>query len=99
MPPNTIKIDRSTPWGNPFKVGEYRAHPLTGEPILVQDTKQAVRMFKSFLQTSAAAEFVEAAKVELQGKNLACWCKAGDACHGDVLLRLANRSNKSKAAA
>lgn len=22
MPPNTVKVDRSTPWGNPFAVGE-----------------------------------------------------------------------------
>ncbi|MFG2046173.1 DUF4326 domain-containing protein [Micromonospora sp. NPDC048935] len=27
---------------------------------------------------------------ELAGKNLACWCKPGDACHGDVLLEIAN---------
>lgn len=28
---------------------------------------------------------------ELRGKNLACWCRIGDPCHRDVLLRLANR--------
>lgn len=28
---------------------------------------------------------------ELAGRNLACWCKAGDPCHADVLLDLANR--------
>ena len=27
---------------------------------------------------------------ELGGRNLACWCKPGEACHADVLLRLAN---------
>ncbi|TAL43871.1 MAG: DUF4326 domain-containing protein [Salinibacterium sp.] len=26
----------------------------------------------------------------LKGKNLACWCPAGHACHADVLLELAN---------
>ena len=26
----------------------------------------------------------------LRGKNLACWCKAGEPCHADVLLELAN---------
>ena len=30
-----------------------------------------------------------AALPELRGKDLACWC-APDACHGDVLLKLAN---------
>ncbi len=27
---------------------------------------------------------------EMAGKNLACWCKPGDACHADVLLEIAN---------
>ena len=26
----------------------------------------------------------------LRGKNLACWCKIGDSCHADLLLKLAN---------
>lgn len=26
----------------------------------------------------------------LRGKNIACWCKLGEPCHADVLLRLAN---------
>jgi hypothetical protein len=26
----------------------------------------------------------------LRGKNLACWCKPRDPCHGDVLLEIAN---------
>lgn len=32
--------------------------------------------------------FVEQHK--LRGKNLACWCPPDQACHGDVLLELAN---------
>jgi uncharacterized protein (DUF2235 family) len=32
---------------------------------------------------------------ELRGKNLACWCKPGTACHADVLLRLANDSSSA----
>ncbi|MCS6760037.1 MAG: DUF4326 domain-containing protein [Candidatus Devosia euplotis] len=27
----------------------------------------------------------------LAGKNLACWCQAGTACHVDTLLELANK--------
>jgi hypothetical protein len=30
---------------------------------------------------------------ELRGKDLVCWCKP-KACHGDVLLRLANASEE-----
>lgn len=27
---------------------------------------------------------------ELRGHDLVCWCKPGDACHADALLRIAN---------
>jgi len=27
---------------------------------------------------------------ELRGKNLACWCKIGEPCHADILLKIAN---------
>lgn len=27
---------------------------------------------------------------DLQGKNLACFCKEGESCHADVLIELAN---------
>jgi len=27
---------------------------------------------------------------ELRGKNLACFCKIGEPCHADVLLKIAN---------
>lgn len=33
---------------------------------------------------------LEAMRVELLGKNLACWCALDQTCHADVLLRLAN---------
>ncbi|MFI7446038.1 DUF4326 domain-containing protein [Nonomuraea sp. NPDC049714] len=29
---------------------------------------------------------VEQARRELAGKDLACWCRPGDPCHGDVWL-------------
>jgi len=28
---------------------------------------------------------------DLEGKNLACWCKPGSPCHADVLLEIANQ--------
>lgn len=28
---------------------------------------------------------------ELRGKDLLCFCPEGEACHGDVLIELANR--------
>lgn len=91
MPPNTMKVDRSTKWGNPFKVGEdgtaaecvdlYRA--LLGGYICLS-SKASVE-----LQTKSHAVVI-ACKNELRGKDLACWCRKGQACHADVLLEIAN---------
>jgi hypothetical protein len=90
MPAGTSKIDRSTRWGNPFKAGESAVHPASGNQITVRDTEQAVELFALYLQTPEARLLVQAARKELGGKNLACWCKVGHVCHGDVLLQLAN---------
>ena len=97
MPANTVKVDRSTKWGNPFKVHSdgYRIHPQT-----------SVDLFNSML-TKEGAWFpiplpwpkgkipkqmttVEDVRRELKGKNLACLCAPDQPCHADVLLEFAN---------
>lgn len=65
-----VRIDRGTPWGNPFildddgdrdaVIGSYRDHYLPHKPSLLSRLE------------------------ELKGKALGCWC-APEACHGDVL--------------
>lgn len=99
MPPNTIKIDRSTRWGNPFKVGEFALHPLTRKKLKVATKQQAIELFALHLKTPAGSEVAAAASRELRGRHLACWCKTEHGCHGDVLLNVANRSISGKLAA
>jgi hypothetical protein len=90
MPPNTLKIDRSTQWGNPFRIGQDAIHPRTHEIVPVPTAEVAVSLFAIYLHTSSGVGLAKAARRELRGKNLACWCKNGQTCHGDVLLRIAN---------
>lgn len=99
MPPNTAKIDRSTRWGNPYKVGSIAVHPITRRGIWVENAQVAVELFAAHLGTASAAKLIAAAQSELGGKNLACWCKAGEVCHGDVLLRLVNLDTRAHIAA
>ena len=90
MPPNTVKVDRSTKWGNPFKVhGD--GYPMTPQV--------AVMLFERLLSEQGCyvngpahgSELIRGEDIKrLSGKNLACWCKPGTPCHADVLLRLAN---------
>ena len=35
-------------------------------------------------------ELAEAARRELAGNDLACWCDPDELCHADVLLEVAN---------
>lgn len=44
-----------------------------------------------FMMKSRAQWPNDAARQELRGKNLACWCPLGSPCHADVLLEIANR--------
>lgn len=37
-----------------------------------------------------AAEFRAAARAELKGHDLVCWCPLDQLCHADVLLEVAN---------
>ena len=75
MPAGTVKVDRSTKWGNPF------THP-----------KHAARDFRKWIHSDLAdAQAMRAAaKAELRGLNLACWCAPDSRCHADVLLEIAN---------
>ena len=90
MPLNTVKIDRSTKWGNPFRRGQVAIHPQTGKTVMVDSKECAVSLFELYLKTTEGSVVVAAAQTELKGKNLACWCKDGHPCHGDVLLTVAN---------
>ena len=89
MPPNTVKVDRTTRWGNPFPVG--------GEGPLCRvapDAEGATGFFRDMLRDSTMrdeAGYPSLAEIResLKGKNLACWC-AGPHCHADVLLEIAN---------
>jgi hypothetical protein len=87
MPPNTVKVDRTTKWGNPFPIG--KEGPLGR---VAPDAEGAVGFFATMMddpEIRAAAGYPSDLS-PLRGKNLACWC-SGKHCHADVLIELANR--------
>ena len=90
MPANTVKVDRTTRWGNPFAClpfEECRRRGLWYAP----NREAAVKHFEIWL---SAGGFGPTWKDQLRGKNLACWCKPGTPCHAETLLRLANDSRE-----
>jgi hypothetical protein len=100
LPPRTVKVDRSTRWGNPYVVGEpidmkqvrrwgWNISPDgQKEPVCASCAKEAVERFRHALFWDVAIhDFV---RNELEGRDLACWCGPDDPCHADVLLEIAN---------
>lgn len=76
-PPGVVSVVRGTRWGNPYKVGVHAA-----------DNAQAVAMFRVYL--AEHPELVDAARRELAGMTLMCWCSPDEPCHADVWLEIAN---------
>lgn len=98
MPENTVKVDRTTRWGNDFIVWEsgsrwaceYVETDATVTRLAEFDTREeaaadAVTRFRAEATRRPPGDFAR-----LRGKNLACWRKPGSPCHADVLLDLAN---------
>ncbi len=92
MPENTVKVDRTTKWGNPFIPGQEAKVFLPG--LFVNDRRHAYVLYRSV--ASLNEKLVSAARTELAGKNLACWCPTPhemyqeNECHAAVLLKIAN---------
>lgn len=69
-----VYIGRPSKWGNPFTIGKDGTR------------EEVIEKYKEWLMNS---DLVEAAKKELKGMTLGCWCSP-NACHGDFLYELAN---------
>ena len=75
IPKGAVYIGRPTKWGNPFVIGKDG------------DRDEVIAKYRQWLLERPA--MIEAAKHELAGKDLVCFCSP-KGCHGDVLLEVAN---------
>jgi hypothetical protein len=74
-PAGAVVVSRPSRWGNPYRIAEH-------------GRERAVELYRARLL--ADPELLAAARRELRGKDLACWCAPAQVCHGDVLLELVN---------
>jgi len=91
MPDNTVSVCRPGLYGNPYRVGtdgdakecvaKFRADIENGDILEHLKMQFPKRNFKT------VGEWLK----PLKGKSLACFCKEGSDCHGDILLELANK--------
>ena len=100
-PPNTVKVDRTTKWGNPFVVGVNGTRAecvksfqlLMGGWITLGEPKGKDGTWHADKQRGYR-KIVSRDHRHLRGKNLACWCPLDQPCHADVLLEIANAKLK-----
>ena len=78
--PFDVYIGRPSKWGNPFKLRDEATRPTV------------IEQYRAWLMKRP--DLIEAAKRELRGKVLGCWC-APRACHGDVLAEIANLEDQA----
>ena len=85
MPPNAVKVDRTTRWGNPFKIAEFGS------------VAEAVARHGRWMRGEIPAPQGEVPpsradiRASLAGRDLACWCALDGPCHAELLLRIANK--------
>jgi hypothetical protein len=96
MPPNTVKVDRTTKWGNPCIVGKHGtleecvkwfSFAVQGTFVLGMKNTDGTWLTDSLM---AYHKMAKRDLVQLRGKNLACWCPPNAPCHADILLEMAN---------
>lgn len=88
VPAGALYVGRPAPglpgsrYRNPYRPG----HASLGG-VQVVDSAHAVELYAQRL--AVRPDLVAAARVELAGRDLACWCRLDASCHRDVLLRVA----------
>lgn len=85
MPENTVYVGRPVKYfSNDAQVGKYSIW-------LGRDCLNIVDVVLSFQKKVEADPLLRRQiRMHLKGKNLACWCKPGQPCHADILLKIAN---------
>lgn len=99
MPPNTVSVTRPGKYGNPYTVkpiGMTHWAVFKGDVVVGTRTRsrnialtQCLDMYRTWAleQIDADPQWLE----PLREKSLACFCKEGELCHGNILLELANK--------
>lgn len=104
-PAGVVVVARPSRWGNPFVIRRGAgSFELEGPGLAPRRYRTAaaaraaaVEAYRMYL--SASPGLVAAARRELAGRDVACWCPLDEPCHGDVLLEVAGSSEDTTARA
>lgn len=105
MPKNAVYVGRPSRWGNPFVIGQEipkdafpNVAPFQRRQVRtladlqptngVRSAEHATTLYRTWI--SNHPEVAAAARRDLAGRDLCCWCGPENPCHADVLLEIAN---------
>lgn len=76
-PPRAVLVDRTTPFGNPFRIGRDGGR------------REVIDKYERWIFQPEQKNLRKRMILELRGKDLICWC-APQECHADIILKIAN---------
>lgn len=96
------RTGRNIGWGNPYRITspgdapgpadwEWSGRtwwPVGDATIAVDGADHAVDLYRELVLRTP--QYQADARATLAGKDLMCWCRPGEPCHADLLLRIAN---------
>lgn len=97
MPENAISITRPGKYGNPFKIGkevddkwmeffdriDFHSFFVKG---YVPDREDSIYLFEKYVLPTLDLS-------KIKDKDIACFCRLDQECHGDTIIRKINISN------
>ncbi len=107
MPEGGVKVDRTTPFGNQFVIvalddGRFgitrfpnahdREDDMTFADSMEEAREEAAGRYRAWLVSPGGQFMRRRLQQELRGRDIGCWCSLESACHGNVILEVANLS-------
>jgi hypothetical protein len=92
LPPHTRSVARPHPYGNAHRVGAMAYPVLPGGALAPAEARLTPELAVASHRNEllASPEAARAAREDLRGWNLACFCRLDSPCHVETLLQIAN---------
>lgn len=90
MPENAIYVGRPTKWGNAFIIGHIIEFGEGKDVVTLNTREEVIKFYEYWLFNTVEGKRLRSDIGELRGHDLACFCKEGEPCHADILLKIAN---------
>jgi len=107
LPAGARSVARPTAWGNPYRItrttngrqprwvvtSDHNARIVDTFDSIDHARAKAVELYREWVL--GQPDLTRRVRLELAGRDLACWCPDRAPCHADVLLELSNHGTPS----